>query len=55
MLYLFCVSGVDVPEYMARATQCIETRDLNAATLELKNILREDAKHAELRRAKDTG
>lgn len=44
-----CDLGTDDKELMERAKGYVETRDLNAATLELKNLLRNDANNAEAR------
>lgn len=44
-----CVEGTNEKELMDRAKGYLETRDLNAASIELKNILRNDAKNAEAR------
>ncbi|MDX2504981.1 MAG: PEP-CTERM system TPR-repeat protein PrsT [Gammaproteobacteria bacterium] len=44
-----CGEGSNEKELMERAKGYLESRDLNAATLELKNILRKDANHAEAR------
>ena len=44
-----CGVGLDNKELMERAKGYLESRDLNAATLELKNILRKDANNAEAR------
>ena len=44
-----CGTGVNINESLERARQFLENNDLNAASLELKNILREDASHAESR------
>lgn len=44
-----CSSGTDEQEYIGRAKGYLETRDLNAATLELKNVLLENPENAEAR------
>lgn len=44
-----CSTGTDEQEFIDRAKGYLETRDLNAATLELKNVLLENAKNAEAR------
>jgi len=44
-----CSEGNSEKELMDRVKGYLESRDLNAATLELKNILREDANNAEAR------
>lgn len=44
-----CGEGMSDKALMGRAKEYIEARDLNAATLELKNILRNDVNNAEAR------
>ena len=44
-----CGEGSNEKELMERAKGYLESRDLNAAALELKNILRNDANNAEAR------
>ena len=44
-----CGGGTNEKELMERARGYLEERDLNAAALELKNILRNNEKHAEAR------
>lgn len=44
-----CGEGLNEKELIERAKGYLESRDLNAATLELKNILRNDAQNAEAR------
>lgn len=44
-----CSDGASDKELMERAKVHLQAHDLNAATLELKNILRNDAKNAEAR------
>lgn len=44
-----CGTGTDEQEYIDKAAGYLETRDLNAASLELKNALQKNAKNAEAR------
>ena len=44
-----CSTGTDEQEYIGRAKGYLEARDLNAATLELKNVLLENPRNAEAR------
>jgi putative PEP-CTERM system TPR-repeat lipoprotein len=44
-----CAKGTNEEELMGRAKAYLDSRDINAATLELKNILRSNANNAEAR------
>ena len=44
-----CGTGTDEQEYIDKAADYLEKRDLNAASLELKNALQKNAKNAEAR------
>ena len=49
VMFAACGTGTDEKETIDRARGYYETRDLNAATLELKNVLVKNAKNAEAR------